>query len=166
MTTPTLSRPAPPKPSGNGPSASLPDDAGGGGPRWVELLRARNDIEAHLLTGRLAEAAIETRTVKDRSAPGASLYGGSNPWAPVVILVKSVQLDDARLVLAEISWAQPPKDPSLGQAEPLHRSHALAWWAIALALGIAFTSVALARAADSGFSCDLPIVCGSSEGTP
>ena len=135
------------------------EDHGGGGARWVELATARNDIEAHLLTGRLAEASVETRTVKDRSAPGAWLYGGSNPWAPIVVLVRSLQLDDARLVLAEISWTQPAIDPATAPAAPAPKSHAVAWWAAALALGVVFTSIALARTAEGSFYCDIPIVC-------
>ena len=163
MTTRTAPRPSPLRPSGNGPSASKPDDSGGGGARWVELLRARDDIDAHLLTGRLAEAAIETRTVKDRSAPGAWLYGGSNPWAPVVILVKMFELDDARMVLAEISWAQPAVDPNVPTSSSTQKSHAVAWWAVAIALGVALTSIALARMTDATQSCEIPLVCGPSE---
>ncbi|MDQ4145748.1 MAG: DUF2007 domain-containing protein [Actinomycetota bacterium] len=146
----------------------VPDlDFGGGGAGWVELLRAHDDIEAHLLIGRLLEGGIETRTLKDRSAPGAWLYGGSNPWAPVVILVKKVQLEDARLVLAEISWAQPSIDPQVATSpREVARSHAIAWWAAALALGLAFTSIALARTADVLHGCELPLVCGGSQEGP
>ena len=151
--------------STGGPPPQAGDHGGGGSP-WVELLTARNDIEAHLLTGRLEEASIETRTVKDRSAPGAWLYGGSNPWAPVVVLVKARQLEDARLVLAEISWAQPAVDPDTAASDPGRRSHAIAWWVAALALGVVFTSIALARTAQGTFSCDLPLVCGTSETAP
>lgn len=143
----------------------IAEDQGGGGARWVELATAGNDIEAHLLTGRLAEASVETRTVKDRSAPGAWLYGGSNPWAPVVVLVKHLQLEEARLVLAEISWTQPALDPAVPSPPPTSRSHAVAWWLAALALGLVFTSIALARTAEGSYSCDIPIVCPT-ESTP
>lgn len=143
-------------------------DIDGGGTGWVELSTARDDIEAHLLIGRLAESGIETRTVKDRSGPGAWLYGGSNPWAPVAILVKRIQLEDARLVLAEISWAQPAVDPDTPPSpESAGRPHVVAWWAAALALGIAFSAIALARTADVLHGCDMPIICGhSSEASP
>jgi hypothetical protein len=135
-------------------------DFGGGGSGWVELLVARDDIEAHLLMGRLSEAGVETRSVKDRSAP-AWLFGGSNQWASVTVLVKKIQLEDARLVLAEISFAQPPADPEANEApqSPSFR-RAVTWWALALALGIAFTGVALARTADTVRGCDVPIICG------
>ena len=141
-------------------------DLGGGGAGWVELLIAGNDIEAHLLIGRLAEAGVETRTVKDRSGPGAWLHGGSDPWAPVTILVKRVQLEDARLVLAEISWSQPtvdPDDPTASRASAKPR--ALAWWAAAIALGIAFTSIALARTSGVLNGCEIPLICGGAAET-
>ena len=155
----TLTVPTTREPTSIGGPPPIAEDEGGGGVRWVELATARNDIEAHLLTGRLAEASVETRTVKDRSAPGAWLYGGSNPWAPVVVLVKALQLEDARMVLAEISWTQPAVDPGALPARPASRSHMVVWWVAALALGVVFTSIALARTAEGSFSCDIPIVC-------
>lgn len=134
------------------------DESGGGGSGWVRLLTAPNDIEAHLLAGRLVEAAVEVQVVKDRSAPGAWLFGGSNPWAPVTILVRRLQLTDARMVLAEISF----------EAPSAHVAHAgigrwrtpVVWWALALGLGTLMTGVALARTAVSPERCDLPLLCG------
>lgn len=142
-----------------------PAAPGGGGAWWVELVRTGNDIEAHLLSGRLDEAGIDCRRLKDRGAPGAWLYGGSNPWAPVAVLVQRYRLEDARLVLAEISWSQPAVDPTSVGGSPDSRPPALLWWAAAIALGLAFTSVALVRTADSLDSCDLPLVCASPEVT-
>ena len=145
--------------STDGPPPLL-DGPGGGGARWVELITAQDDIEAHLLTGRLGEAGIETRTVKDRSGP-AWLHGGSNPWAPVSVLVKRIQLEDARLVLVEISWGQPAVDPeALAPASPAGTRGALVWWAAAILLGVTFTSVALARTADVLEGCSIPLICG------
>ncbi len=83
---------APPPPAGT-------RSGGGGGSGWIQLVKAADDIEAHLLAGRLAEAGIEVQTLPDRAAPGAWLYGGSNPWAPVRVLVRRRQLEEARLVL-------------------------------------------------------------------
>jgi Putative prokaryotic signal transducing protein len=115
---------------------------GGGGGDWVELIRARDDIDAHLLLGRLVEAGVEARTIKDRHAPGAWLYGGSNPWAPVVVLVRRFQLDDARLVLANISFYAPEPAPRGELAlDPVR------WWLVALALGVALTATTLAQVA-------------------
>ena len=156
-------------PSGTDPLPP-PSERGGGGTGWVELSRTQNDIEAHLLAGRLNEAGVETRRFKDRSGPGAWLHGGSNPWAPVAVLVKKLQLDEARLVLAEISWAQPSVDPFEVQTEVRFptkptRTFAVAWWLSAIALGLLFTSIALARTGEVLRSCDLPLVCGSEEAT-
>ena len=122
---------------------------GGGGSGWVALIRANGDIDAHLLAGRLLEAGVESRTVKDRSSPGAWMLAGSNPWAPVIILVRRFQLEDARLVLAEISFdlpdaAEPPA------RSPGHRwSGPLLWWAVAIALGAIFTITGLLQTASS-----------------
>ncbi|MDQ3987068.1 MAG: DUF2007 domain-containing protein [Actinomycetota bacterium] len=149
------------------PSAPVSLDLGGGGGRgWVELLRATDDIEAHLLTGRLGEVGIETMSVKDRSAPGAWLYGGSNPWAPVAILVRKIQLEDARLVLAEISWTAPAFENASEAERRGHRSGAVAWWAAAIALGMIFTAIGLLRTAQGLNGCEIPIICDTSESNP
>lgn len=78
--------------------------SGGGGSDWVELCKARNDIDAHLLIGRMTEAGIDTYAVKDKAAPW--LYGASTPWAPVFVFVRRFQYEDARVLLAEISLEQ------------------------------------------------------------
>jgi hypothetical protein len=91
------------------------------------------------------EAGIDTRSVKDRHAPGAWLYGGSNPWAPVVVLVRRIQLDDARLVLAGISLEAP--DSSRREELVLDPSTALRWWIAAVGLGLALTATMLAQVA-------------------
>ena len=157
---PVVHRPSHPSGADPVPPAS---ERGGGGAGWVELARTRNDIEAHLLAGRLNEAGVETSCLKDRGAPGAWLHGGSNPWAPVTVFVKKMQLDDARLVLAEISWSQPSIDPiSPPVCEPqAGRRYAVTWWIAAIALGLLFTSIALARTGEVLRSCDLPLVCAS-----
>jgi hypothetical protein len=118
---------------------------GGGDSGWVELVRARDDIEAHLLTGRLNEAGIETKAVKDRFAPGAWLYGGSNPWAPVSVYVRRFELEDARLVLAEISYQAPSAD----EPEPKTLGTPLTWkwWLVAVGLSFLLVWVALAESA-------------------
>lgn len=134
--------------------------AGGGGGEWIELVRAANDIEAHLLIGRLNETGIETRAIKDRRAPGAWIYAGANPWAPVSVLVRRVQADDARLVLAEISFAAPPRAPD--RLEPSSSSGwrvALTWWVVALALGILLSLIALMQMANLASACDRGTSC-------
>ena len=119
---------------------------GGGGSGWVTLIKARNDIDAHLLAGRLAEAGVETYTLKDRAAPGAWLFGGSDPWSPVMVMVRKIQLEDARVVLAEISWEGPAASPVEAGG---HRESWLGptlWWTLAVALGIFFTALGLNQA--------------------
>jgi hypothetical protein len=132
----------------------------GGGFGWTELTRARDDIDAHLLVGRLEEAGIETYTIKDRTQLGAWMYGGSDPWAPVAVLVRRIQLEDARLVLAEISFQGPSAAPADEDRGGSGRSGALVWWALALALGLLLTGIALSRTAAVVGVCELPLLCG------
>ena len=132
------------------PPADLADEPyGGGGRDWVRLHRADNDIDAALLVGKLSDAAIETRTLKDRGAPGAWLYGGSNPWAPVEIFVRRFQLNDARIVLAEVSLNLDSRPA--GEAPPAASEHRwripAIWWATAVTLGIALTALTIAQVA-------------------
>ena len=135
------------------------DDRRGGGSRWVELIKARDDIDAHLLIGRLEEAGIETRTVKDRSMPGAWLYGGSNPWAPVAVLVRSIELESARLVLAELAFETPAVEPERPSSRAARRRVATLWWVTAILLGLTFTALIVAQAARATPGCQLPILC-------
>jgi hypothetical protein len=110
------------------------------------------------LAGRLAEAGVETQTLPDRTAPGAWLYGGSNPWAPVTVLVRRRQLDEARLVLVEISWSGPAAEPGHPPAQP--RPVPLLWWATAVALGVLFTAAALLQATRASAAvCVEPVIC-------
>ena len=133
---------------------------GGGGRDWVELFKAANDIEAALLIGKLADRAIDTRTVKDRSQPNSWLYGGSNPWAPVLVYVRRLQLVDARILLAEISLAD--DDVPARTDERTRRSVPRVWWATALALGLALSALALLQIAEQERFCQLPVLCGDS----
>lgn len=139
------------------------EPSGDGGSEWVVLLKARHDIDAHLLTGRLNEAGIETKTVKDRGDPGAWLFGGSNPWAPVVIFVRRFQLQDARVALAEISYEGPSAEMPRVLADRPARRYALAWWITALILGLLFTAIALRQATRGLESCNIPVVCDTEE---
>ena len=131
---------------------------GGGGSRWVTLATAANDIEAHLLAGRLSEAGVEVEVMKDRSAPGAWLYGGSNPWAPALVLVRKLQLDDARIVLAEISFEAPAASRTLTGLSRDWRTP-MVWWSLALGLGVLLTGIGLSRTEAALRRCDLPLVC-------
>lgn len=150
---------APPRPGhtdwGHGDPPLAPEQTGGGGSGWVTLTQAANDIEAHLVTGRLTEAGVEASTVKDRSAAGAWLHGGSDPWAPVLILVRKLQLDDARLVLAEVAWEGPALEPTgmrtTGSGSGWRKP--AVFWAIALGLGLMFTALGLAQTAENMKRC-------------
>ena len=137
------------------------DGSRGGGNDWVELFRAADDIEAALLLGRLADAAVETRSIKDRNAPGTWVYGGSNPWAAVMIYVRRFQLIDARIVLAEVSL-EIPAEPSAADRRGRRRVPRM-WWATALALGVALSAIAVQQAADERRFCQLPILCTDAE---
>ena len=136
------------------------DGPRGGGRDWVELFRAANDIEAALLLGKLADAAIETHSIKDFNAPGTWVYGGSNPWAAVMIYVRRFQLIDARIVLAEVSL-EAPDEPSV--PDERRRRIPRMWWATALALGVALSAIAVQQAADQGRFCQLPILCADTD---
>lgn len=139
------------------PPPDLVDPSGGGS--WVQLVTATNDIDAHLLAGRLAEAGIDTRTVKDRKAPGAWLYGGSNPWAPAIIYVRSHLLQDARLVLAEVAYSDTPAlDPTETRSPDRWRAPTV-WWVTALALGLVLSGLVLAQVSRWTGACQLPILC-------
>lgn len=118
---------------------------GGGDRGWVELTTARNDIDAHLLTGRLAQLGIETRRVRDRSNQ-AWLYGGANPWGPVTVLVPRYQFEDARIALAELSFAAPAVEPPV--ARSTSRRQVVVFWSIAIILGTALSVIGLMRSAD------------------
>ena len=133
----------------------------GGGSSWVELIRAHDDIEAHLIGGRLEMAGVEVSMLKDRSGP-AWLYGGSNPWAPVTLMVRRLQLEDARIVLAEVAY----EAPSLKQVTERPRGWRgpVMFWAAALALGALMTGVALSRTEQALRNCDLPLVCADGSG--
>jgi hypothetical protein len=135
------------------------EDHGSGGSDWVQLIRASNDIDAHLLAGRLLESGIESRAVKDRSVP-AWLVGGSDPWTPVSVLVRRFQLEDSRIVLAELSFAGPDALP-----EPVRKnsrwSAAIVWWVAALVLGVLFTGIALLNTADYLRSCNATGTCAT-----
>ncbi len=132
----------------------------GGGSEWVQLIKARHDIDAHLLEGRLQEVGIESRKMKDPHAPGAWLYGGSNPWAPVIFLVRKLQLEDARVVLAEISWDGPTHDELEARAHDRRSSFGVVWWATAIVLGCVLIVLTLNQLARSTIPCQIPALCG------
>ena len=128
--------------------------SGGGGDGWSELVTARNDIDAHLLLGRLAEAGVEARGVKDRRAAGAWLFGGSNPWAPVAVWVRTRQLDDARIVLAQIELDRLDRGAhAAADPDGVAPRRAPAWWAVAVGLGVVLALVTALQGAGLAAGC-------------
>jgi hypothetical protein len=72
-------------------------------PGWRVIERAGNEIDARLIAGHLQDAGIKVVLEKDNSGYGDYLYGGSNPNAPVSLLVPETQWDAATAVLDEVS---------------------------------------------------------------
>lgn len=143
------------------PAPPVPlEDWHGGGSKWVVFERAANDIDAHLLTGVLNEAGIETYSVKDRSTPGAWLHGGSDPWAPVTVYVRKLQYEDGRIVLAELSLQHDSIAARAAHSVPhTGRTTVIVWWLAALALGLLFTGIALSLIEESLERCHGRLVC-------
>ena len=129
----------------------------GGGSDWVPLIDAKNDIDAHLLEGRLNEAGIEVRAVKDHSGP-SWLMNGSDPWGPVAILVRRFQYDDSRMVLAEVSFAAPDASRPVPGTEPRRTSPVL-FWTVALVLGLSLTGIGFARSLEYVQRCGFTQPC-------
>ena len=109
------------------------------------LWRASSDIEAHLLTGRLDAAGIETQRVADHSRGQAWLHNGSSPFMPVDVWVRRNQLEDARIVLAEIAFDQPARERGSRQSSRWKAS--VVWWTTAVMLGLTFTGIGFHRMA-------------------
>ena len=113
--------------------------------RWVVLLVAADDIDAQLVAGRLAEEDIPTFLDKDRTGYGDYLLGGSNPHAPVTVLVPEEHLAEA-LELVSGDEPSPPETGTFdepGDVEILAaRStafgvlRALRWWVAVLVIGV------------------------------
>jgi hypothetical protein len=83
-----------------------------------------------------------------------------NPWAPVTVYVRSHQLDDARLTLAEVAFTGPDAVRSTAIKS---RDLALKWWATAILLGLVLSGLALAQLTGAGAGCQLPVLCEPGE---
>ena len=143
------------------PTPPVVTGGSGGGSDWVQLVTARGDIDAHLLEGRLNEAGIETRSIKDHSGP-TWLLGGSDPWGPVALWVKRSQYEDSRIVLAELAYDAPP---AIKEAGPLGWSPT-AWWVAAIGLGLLLTGIGWARSAEYIDRCGFTMSCTQTELQP
>ena len=90
--------------TGSGIQLPPPDvigDPGGGGGRWTVLTVARGRMVAHLIRGLLESEGIEVVLDTSNPAPGAWLMPFGDQNAPVKVLVRSGQLEWARLALAQ-----------------------------------------------------------------
>lgn len=133
------------------PDPPLADDPGGGDDfGWVTLTRASNDIEAHLITGRLDDSGIESTLTKEPSFWAAA---GHDPWAPVTVLVRKIQFEDARIVLAEVAMESPSAEPSLGTPRRGRSRGPVIWWAAAIGLGLLFTALSYVGAQEAAERC-------------
>ena len=151
-----LQRPGPPRSAGGDtPPPDVVEDGGGGESGWTRLVRTANEIEAHLLMGCLGEAGVESRLLKDRGSPGGWLHGGSNPWAEVSVMVRGRQLEDARIVLAEVALHAPAR----GVARRTGWRVPVVWWATALLLGLLTSGFVLAQVVLADTPCQMPFFC-------
>lgn len=133
------------------PDPPLFDDPGGGdGFGWVTLTRATNDIEAYLITGRLDEAGVESALSKEPSSWAAA---GHDPWSPVAVLVRRIQFEDARIVLAEVAMASPSAEPSRHRPSSSRWRGPVMWWVAAIGLGLLFTALSYVGAQEAAERC-------------
>lgn len=144
--------------SGSPGPPSWSEDEGGGGSGWVVLTEVANDIEAHLIGGRLESGGIEHAAVRP---PATWVAAGHDPWAPVVIMVRRIQVEDAQLVLAEIAFDAPCAVPLPPGSRSSWKGPVL-WWAAALGLGLFFSALSYTGAKETAdrcrqnASCNLP----------
>ncbi|MGH2708627.1 MAG: hypothetical protein ACRDJK_10075, partial [Actinomycetota bacterium] len=95
-------------------------DGPGGGGDWTFLTTAGNQVEAHLIVGRLAEEGIESVLDSSNPAPGAWLHPFGNPLSPVRVFVRRRDLGRASLLLHEVDHRPPdPGDPGPPRARRL-----------------------------------------------
>jgi hypothetical protein len=100
---------------------------------WVPLASAADDIEAHLVTGALAEEGIEVHTEPLRSGSGDYLFGGSNPHAPIRLFVREAQLEEARALMDGAARAERTSGSEADQV-PLASPGGPWRWALAVAV--------------------------------
>jgi hypothetical protein len=67
--------------------------------------------------------------------------------------VRKLQLEDARVVLAEISFELPAAAPRAVEDPPARWKGPLLWWSLALALGAVFTAIGLIQTVSSMEQC-------------
>jgi hypothetical protein len=123
------------------PRAGSPDpperrDGAGGGGDWTLLTTAGNQVEAHLIVGRLAEEQIETVLDASNPMPGAWLHPFGNPLSPVRVFVRRRDLGRASLLLHEVDHR--PPDPGASGSPKVRR---LFWLVLGVVLLLAVLEV-------------------------
>lgn len=132
----------------------------GGGSDWVELVIARDDIDAHLVSGLLTNAGIDSMHVHDVRAP-VWLYGGADPHSPVRVMVRRLYLEDARIVLAEQALEAPAYGPKSSDPMPSPARRSVLWLTTAIALGAILVALIFVQLARPLIACQLPVLCGA-----
>jgi hypothetical protein len=130
----------------------------GGGSEWVELVIARDDIDAHLVSGLLTNAGIESMHVHDVRAP-VWLYGGADPNSPVRVMVRRPYLEDARIVLAEQALEGPAYRPKSSDPTPSPARRSALWLTTAITLGAILGALIFVQLARPIIACQLPVLC-------
>ncbi len=93
------------------------------------LTTAGNQVEAHLIVGRLAEEGIESVLDASNPAPGAWLHPFGDPLSPVRVYVRRRDLGRASLLLHEVDHR--PPDPGACGSPRVRR---LFWLVLAIVL--------------------------------
>jgi hypothetical protein len=81
-------------------------------------------------------------------------------------MVRPLQLEDARLVLAEISYDAPAVEPSVARTPKKGWRLPVVWWVTALILGVLLSFLALLQVAQSFPACKALPFCSESEARP
>ena len=100
---------------------------------WVLVFSARDDVEAHLVAGRLRDAGIEPLLRRSTSGIADYLLAGANPRAPVDILVADEDEARARGELAGLDIHYDVPDQEGEPALSLLRLPAMRWAMAAVA---------------------------------
>lgn len=127
-------------------------------------MTARDDIDAHLVSGLLTNAGIESMHVHDARA-SVWLYGGADPHSPVRVMVQRLYVDDARLVLAEQALDAAPYDPTAATTREDGRDarpkRSVLWLTTAIALGAILVALIFVQLVRPIIPCQLPVLCGA-----
>ena len=78
---------------------------------WISVATAANEYQAHLIRGALEDEGIKVVLEAFATGAGAYLHAGSDPTAPVRMLVPRDQEDEAKGVLVAL-------DAEVGTVEP------------------------------------------------